>query len=283
MKVRSRNAIIFTVVFLLFAAVTGYSKNANNTPKAPAKHENTKNTSPASALSSDRTYKIRQGDCLYKIARTFQTTVEALKAGNGLKSSKLKVGKTIKIPGTQNPAHPSEVQKNTEAASAQQAQIEQAAAQYITQARNTDQILSEEDSPLRLQLVEAGFKMIGVRYRRSGESQKTGFDCSGLVKNLFSKFNIDLPRSSREQYQKGEKIDRDKLEVGDLVFFSSGGPNPTHVGIYVGNNQFLHAARKARQVMVSDLNKIWYTMRYLGARRIADLWWDETDSDPEKK
>jgi cell wall-associated NlpC family hydrolase len=284
MKGRSRSAIILTVVFLLFAAVSGYSNNASNASQTPAKHKKIKHIlKPASDQSSDRTYVIRQGDSLYKIARTYQTTVEALKAGNGLKSAKLKIGKTLKIPGAQNPAPQSESRKNTDAASAQSAQIEQAAIQYITQAKNTDQLSGEEDNPLRLQLIEAGFKMIGVRYRRSGGSEKTGFDCSGLVKNLFSRFNIDLPRSSRDQYKQGEKIDRDKLEIGDLVFFSSGGSNPTHVGIYVGNNKFLHAARKAQQVMVSDLNKIWYTMRYLGARRIADLWWDETDSDPEKK
>jgi cell wall-associated NlpC family hydrolase len=71
--------------------------------------------------------------------------------------------------------------------------------------------------------------------------------------------------------------------VGDLVFFSSGGTHPTHVGIYVGDDKFLHAAVKARQVIVSDLNKFWYTMRYLGARRIADLWWDDTETVPEEQ
>jgi cell wall-associated NlpC family hydrolase len=280
MKGRSRSAIILVAVFLLFAAAPGFSKNASNTPKTPAKQKNIKNATPASEPGFTGTYVIRQGDSLYRIAHTYKTTVESLKAGNGLKSSRLKIGQTLRIPGAQSPAPQSEPQKNAETASTPN---EQAAIQYITQARDADQILKEEDNPLRLQLAEAGFKMIGVRYRRSGESQKTGFDCSGLVKNLFSKFNIELPRSSREQYKQGEKIDRDKLEIGDLVFFSSGGSNPTHVGIYVGNNKFLHAARKAQQVMVSDLNKIWYTMRYLGARRIADLWWDETDSDPEKK
>jgi cell wall-associated NlpC family hydrolase len=151
--------------------------------------------------------------------------------------------------------------------------------------QSQDQSLISQDEPgsMRSRLVEAGFQMIGVRYRRSGGSEKTGFDCSGLVKSLFSKFNIDLPRSSREQYKQGEKVDRDKLEVGDLVFFSSGGTRPTHVGIYIGNDRFLHAARKARQVMVSDLGKLWYTMRYLGARRIADLWGEEPESNSEKQ
>ena len=260
--------------------MSGYPNNANSPAKTPAKQKNVKTVSKSSADSNaDRTYVIRQGDSLYKIAHTFHTSVESLKTNNGLKSAKLRIGQKLRIPGTHSPAPQSEPQKDEVTSS----QIEQYAKQYISQAKDSDQVSAEEDSPLRLRLAEAGFKMIGVRYRRSGGSEKTGFDCSGLVKNLFSKFNIDLPRSSREQYKQGEKVDRDKLEVGDLVFFSSGGPNPTHVGIYVGNNKFLHAARKAQQVMVSDLNKIWFTMRYLGARRIADLWWDETDSEPEKK
>jgi cell wall-associated NlpC family hydrolase len=100
------------------------------------------------------------------------------------------------------------------------------------------------------------------------------------VKSVFSKFNIELPRTSREQFKQGEKVDRDNLQKGDLVFFSSGGKNPTHVGIYVGDNKFLHAARKARQVIVSDLNKIWYSMRYLGARRVI---WGDDNPVPEQK
>jgi cell wall-associated NlpC family hydrolase len=276
MRERSRSAIIFVGLFMLFAAVSVYSKDANTPVKSSANQKKSITASqPSVDQNADRTYVIRQGDSLYRIARTFHMSVEALKTSNGLKSTKLKIGQKLKVPGVQ-----SEPQKNAEAAPAQS---EPFPSQYITQATDADQVMNEEDSPLRLRLAEAGFKLIGVRYVRSGGSEKTGFDCSGLVKNLFSKFNIDLPRSSREQYKQGEKVDRDKLEVGDLVFFSSGGSNPTHVGIYVGNNKFLHAARKARQVMVSDLNKIWYTMRYLGARRIADLWWDETDTDPEKK
>jgi len=131
--------------------------------------------------------------------------------------------------------------------------------------------------PRRIRLVEAGFKLLGTKYRFGGYSEKYGFDCSGLVKNLFSKFTIDLPHSSREQFKCGENVDRDKLAEGDLVFFSSGGKQPNHVGIYVGNDQFIHAASKADKVIISDMNKLWYSMRYLGARRIMDLWWEDRD------
>jgi cell wall-associated NlpC family hydrolase len=281
MKGRSCTAIIFTAIALLLASISAYSKNTSSPPVSSAEHRKTKQASrPAPQLNSDNVYVIRGGDSLYGIARTFHTTVSELKSANGLKSTRLKIGQTLRIPALQNAATQNETQGNGGVSSSLN---EQSVSPYISQARDSDQNSDTDSGALRLRLVEAGFKMIGIRYRISGGSEKTGFDCSGLVKNLFSKFNIELPRSSREQYKQGEKVDRDKLEIGDLVFFSSGGPHPTHVGIYVGNDQFLHAARKARHVMVSDLNKIWYTMRYLGARRIADLWWDETDSDPEKK
>jgi cell wall-associated NlpC family hydrolase len=281
MKGRAHSTVFLAAIILLLASISGYSKNAGDAAKSSAQHRKIKHASqPALQLNSDRNYVIRQGDSLYRIARAFQTTVGELKTTNGLKSAKLKIGQKLRIPTAPSAVAKNETRKNAEVSSSAN---EPSSSQYITQARNTDQISDEEADSLRLRLVEAGFKMIGIRYRRSGGSEETGFDCSGLVKNLFSKFNIELPRSSREQYKQGEKVDRDKLEIGDLVFFSSGGSHPTHVGIYVGNDKFLHAARKARQVMVSDLNKIWYTMRYLGARRIANLWWDETDSDPEKK
>ena len=138
-------------------------------------------------------------------------------------------------------------------------------------------ILSLTPEALSKSLVEAGFKLLGAKYRFSGLSEKSGFDCSGLVKNLFSKFDIDLPHSSREQFKQGQKVDRDKLEEGDLVFFSSEGKLPNHVGIYIGNDHFLHAARKAKKVIISDLNQLWYAARYLGARRITDLWGEDKD------
>ncbi len=218
-------------------------------------------------MNAGNIYIVRGGDCLIKIARAFNTTPQALMAANGLKGGKIKAGQELKIPVALDAVPKPEPPLVANAAASDQ------------QTQNQD----AEEQPLRLRLVQAGFQMMGVRYRFSGMSEKSGLDCSGLVKTLFSKFNIELPRSSREQFKQGEKVDRDKLEAGDLVFFSSGGNSPTHVGIYVGNNKFLHAARKARQVIVSDLNKFWYTMRYLGARRIMDLWWEEPESASETK
>ena len=274
MKGRHRTAAIITALAMLFISMAGFSKDVRTQPKqSSARSKKAKSTRQAvRELNSDNAYVVRRGDNLIQIARAHQVTLKALKASNGLKSSRIKAGQKLRIPDTQNAAAPRKTPPKTSVQTAANAET----ATYISQLKDQNPASDEESQLMRLRLVEAGFKMIGIRYRRSGGSESTGFDCSGLVKNLFSRFDIDLPRTSREQFRQGEKIDRDKLEVGDLVFFSSGGKNPTHVGIYVGDDKFLHAARKARQVIVSDLSKIWYTMRYLGARRISDLWGDET-------
>lgn len=226
-------------------------------------------------------YVTQRGDTLFQIAKTFSTTPKALKTANKLKSSRIKVGQTLKVPAILSAASIGKSPDMNNAPETHNTQILTMSAppQMIADQNTADSL------PLRDRLVEAGFQMLGIRYRFSGTSEKTGLDCSALVKNLFSKVNIALPRSSREQFKTGEKIDRDSLEAGDLVFFSSGGKTPTHVGIYIGNNQFIHAARKAKQVIVSDLNKLWYSTRYLGARRIMNLWWEEPDtsSDSENK
>ncbi len=277
MKVYRRTAIILAALAALLMAMPGFAKSTTAPAKAPAKQKRAK---AESAPESDHTYVVRRGDNLIQIARAHQITVKKLKAANGLKSSRIKAGQKLIVPVIQNAGSG---KKPLPDAAQPSKPVDDTIAQYISRPEAQNPAAEEGEPPLRLRLVEAGFQMIGVRYRFSGGSEKTGFDCSGLVKNLFSKFDISLPRSSREQYKQGEKIDRDKLEVGDLVFFSSGGKTPTHVGIYIGDDKFLHAARKARQVVVSDLNKIWYAMRYLGARRISDLWNDDTDPEPKQE
>jgi cell wall-associated NlpC family hydrolase len=240
---------------------------------------------PASVSADRNTYKIKDdsprshkiytvcpGDSLIRISRMFATNPEAIKSENSLKSSKILIGQKLRIPIPQSAGA---TEKVSITADAPVFSYTPSAISTVLLKRDLETDIEVTVPPRRIRLVEAGFKLVGTKYRFGGLSEKYGFDCSGLVKNLFSKFTIDLPHSSREQFKHGEKVDRDKLEEGDLVFFSSGGKTPNHVGIYVGNGQFLHAARKAEKVIVSDLDKLWYAMRYLGARRITDLWWED--------
>lgn len=94
------------------------------------------------------------------------------------------------------------------------------------------------------------------------------FDCSGLVHKVLSAAGVDAPRSAREQFRLGEPVPFEELQPGDLVFFRTYRRGASHVGIYLGNGQFVHAATRVGRVMVSSLDEPYYAGRYLGARRI---------------
>jgi cell wall-associated NlpC family hydrolase len=98
-----------------------------------------------------------------------------------------------------------------------------------------------------------------------GGSSPGGFDCSGLVMFVYSQVGVSLPHHAADQYNYGVPVSRDQLEPGDLVFFDGLG----HVGIYIGNGQFIHAPHTGDVVKISSLNDSWYAATYVGARRIT--------------
>jgi cell wall-associated NlpC family hydrolase len=120
---------------------------------------------------------------------------------------------------------------------------------------------------IRNEIVKSAKRYIGVPYQWGGESSDTGFDCSGLTMVVYQLNGFDLPRSSRQQWKAGRPVNRSQLARGDLVFFAtSGGKRVSHVGIYTGNGQFLHAPRRGRNIQISSLSNSYYKSRYLGAR-----------------
>jgi cell wall-associated NlpC family hydrolase len=140
----------------------------------------------------------------------------------------------------------------------------------IGNAKNFAQELTSVRRPIRDQLASAARHFLGLPYRWGGTSERRGVDCSGLVKAIFSKFNIQLPRTSREQFHAGEDVSVESLQTGDLLFFSSDGVTPNHVGLYIGDNLFVHAEKKAGHVIITALNQPWYLKHFLGARRIFE-------------
>jgi len=120
---------------------------------------------------------------------------------------------------------------------------------------------------LREKLVRTAGRYVGVPYRWGGESPRTGFDCSGLTMVVYRLNGLDLPRSSRQQWKVGRRIDRGQLQKGDLVFFATtGGNRVSHVGIYAGGNKFLHAPGRGRRIQSSSLSDKYFKTRYMGAR-----------------
>ncbi len=119
------------------------------------------------------------------------------------------------------------------------------------------------------QLVSYAMEFLGTRYVYGGTTPN-GFDCSGFAKYVYAQFGYTLNRVASDQYNNGVYVPSDSLMPGDLVFFSNNGAQSGiyHVGIYIGNHQFIHAANSQRGVVISYLNEGYYAHYYFGARRI---------------
>lgn len=118
-------------------------------------------------------------------------------------------------------------------------------------------------------LVVTAMGFLGVPYRRGGNSADTGFDCSGFVKAMYEQtVGLILPRRANEQAAATQKIDRQDLQPGDLVFFNTLRRTFSHVGIYIGDNKFIHSPKPGAQVRVEDMGVPYWSTRFDGARRV---------------
>ena len=116
-----------------------------------------------------------------------------------------------------------------------------------------------------------GLKLVGVRYRLGGNDESSGLDGSGFVRLVFKdSVGAQLPRTAAEMSQVGQRIDTSQLKPGDLVFFNTMRRTFSHVGIYLGDNHFLHAPRTGAEVRVENMEDSYWIKRYNGARRIID-------------
>ena len=158
----------------------------------------------------------------------------------------------------------------------------------IKPANNRYQIIVETDEPAhrglglarnwrsdeeRHGLIKQAKTLLGVPYKLGGDNL-AGMDCSAFVRRMFSAVEVSLPRTAREQYDAGKRISRQELTTGDLVFFKTKRYEqyPTHVGIYMGNDQFIHAsALNKGGVRIDSLSSDFYNARFIGASRIKAL------------
>jgi len=119
-------------------------------------------------------------------------------------------------------------------------------------------------------LVVTAMGFLGSPYRRGGSSAETGFDCSGFVRAMYEQtVGLILPRRANEQAAATQKIERNDLQPGDLVFFNTLRRTFSHVGIYVGDNKFIHSPKPGAQVRVEDMGVQYWSARFDGARRVS--------------
>jgi len=118
-------------------------------------------------------------------------------------------------------------------------------------------------------IIDKAYELTGIKYKLGGSRPETGFDCSQFVKYVFEQaLNLSLPPSARSLSKMGETIKFEDLQPGDLVFFNTRKSKYSHVGIYVGNNKFIHAPRTGKTIRVESLTKNYWLKRFNGATRV---------------
>jgi cell wall-associated NlpC family hydrolase len=121
------------------------------------------------------------------------------------------------------------------------------------------------------ELVVNAMGFLGVPYRRGGNSVETGFDCSGFVRAMYQQtVGLVLPRSADQQAAATQAIDKSELRPGDLVFFNTMRRAFSHVGIYIGDNKFIHSPKPGAEVRVEDMGLSYWKSRFTGARRVQN-------------
>ena len=191
-------------------------------------------------------YRPKKGDTLAKIASKFNLDKEDILESNNITGKKLP--NVILIP-------------------------------KIIEVDDSEELVELSNKPLkpwrnndeRYMLVKVAKGFMGAPYKYGGESVR-GLDCSAFVKKIYDIFDVQLPRSAREQFKVGYKITKDQLAVGDLVFFKTKRyvKYPTHVGIYIGDDNFIHSSsnRNKLGVKVDALSSDFYSKTFIGATRV---------------
>lgn len=205
-----------------------------------------------------RTYVVKRGDTIYKIANRFNLSAEDLMEINDLDSEKLKTGQrlALEVWDDGSDAVNSNANANAEASASLSADIK------AMEASPELQTLSVKD-----RLILFAKKMLNIPYRFGGNTFM-GIDCSAYVQKVFALLDMSLPRTAREQYHVGEPVSKDDLSIGDLVFFRTYASFPSHVGIYLGNNLFIHASSRNKKVSIDSLDTPYYLKRFIGAKRL---------------
>lgn len=120
-------------------------------------------------------------------------------------------------------------------------------------------------------LVVNALGMLGIRYKYGGNTPENGLDCSGLVRYVFKEsWGAELPRTSEEISRLGKKVDTKDLQPGDLVFYNTLRRGFSHVGIYLGDNKFIHSPSSGGEVRIESMDLSYWKKRFNGARRITE-------------
>ena len=128
-------------------------------------------------------------------------------------------------------------------------------------------LVEPDATPTLAAIVTTALELRGMPYRNGG-SDPSGFDCSGFMQYVFARHGTALPREVRDQYRVGREIDRDDVQAGDLLFFETVSRGASHVGMALGDGQFVHAPSSRGVVRVEPYTAVYWARRFVGARRV---------------
>jgi LysM repeat protein len=242
-------------------------RNENDDSRTPSILSSTKNSPSPVRGASGKTdsYVVQRGDCLFSLSKKVGLPIEDIKNINCLHTSRLKVGQILILPKEESRWD----EKSEELAEGEEIFGPSERAEEKGESVASPVLGKWSNPEERSLLVKVVKIFLGVPYQLGGSTFK-GIDCSALVKKIYEVFNIQLPRTTREQFAIGKKVEKNQLEEGDLVFFRESG-NRAHVGIYVGDNQFVHASSYSREVKIDYLDAPYYSKRFLRGVRVKEL------------
>ncbi len=209
-------------------------------------------------------YIAKSGDTLSGLSLRTGVSVEEIKQLNHLQSNRLRIGQTLLLkkvaPRLDNEEEMGDGDQGVEASTAN-------GEEEVRISESLEKWTSSEERNLFIRVAKT---FLGVPYRLGGATMR-GIDCSAFVKKVYEIFGVALPRTAREQSCVGRPIGKDELEEGDLVFFQTQRARRTHVGIYIGNGEFVHASSSNKQVKVDHLEKPYFHQRFLRGVRVKEM------------
>jgi peptidoglycan endopeptidase LytE len=234
---------------------------------------------------AEERYRVKPGDTLSGISKSFGVSIDTLRKANRLAKDTIKGGQVLVIPTHSSTLQPEQTvlpQRSVPDAEEEREESgirEDGVAPARVENEQGKDALPEPlakwaNSEERNLFVRVVKNFLGVPYRLGGSTLK-GIDCSAFVKKIYEIFNTTLPRTVREQFRIGKSVAEEELQEGDLVFFNARRSSISHVGIYIGNREFVHASSQNRQVKVDSLDMPYFNKHFLRGVRVREL---ESDS-----
>jgi cell wall-associated NlpC family hydrolase len=259
-------------------------KKDNNLHKAKIKPNQILTISPkgssesvAKSKSKPVYYTVKKGDTLSKIARKTHLPMKKIMALNDVNQRNLRVGQRLVLARKAKVSEEStyvtvneDLEEDIDDSMTGEDGENTANISEPNEQFRKEELLGKWSSPDEVQLfVKVATGFIGAPYRFGGSSLK-GIDCSSFVQKIYKIFDITLPRNAAQQSKVGISVTRENLTKGDLVFFHTK-RSLGHVGIYIGNNEFVHASSRGRVIRVDNLDSPYYQKRFQRAVRVKGL------------